>query len=86
LSSLLLEEINEIESIYHIISKQLVGAHGVLESKELIDAIRAKVDAGINELEWIRRDITKGLRMLSQKDKRAYKILYILNLTHHTYG
>jgi len=80
LSSLLLEEIDEIKSIYYTISKQLVSEREVPEFKELINAIRAKVDADINELEWIKQYVTEGLRILLQKNKKAYKDLYTQTL------
>ena len=76
MSSLLFKEIHEVESIYRNTSKQLANIRGVSELKELVDAIEAKVNADINELEWFKRDVVKGLEIVSQKDKKLYKIFY----------
>ena len=75
--SLLFEEINEIESIYHIINKQLISAYTIPELKELIEAIRAKVTESIKALEWIKQVAIKALEIfLQQKNKKVYKNLY----------
>ena len=75
LSTLLLEELYEVESIYRSIDTGLASIRGAPELKGLIDAIRAEVGKSIDALEWIRREVIRGLRSFSQKS-RIYKTFY----------
>ena len=53
----LVEEISEIESIYRSIESRLATLSIPSELVGMIDAIRAEINEGVEELEWIRRNL-----------------------------
>ena len=77
MSSFLVEEISEIESIYHNIESHLATLSIPSELVGMIDAIRAEINESVGELEWIRRSL--NLIRLARKEK-IFKRFYTESL------
>ena len=73
---LLLEEVQEVKSIYHAINKQLLHLYGNPYLRGLIEAIKAEVRESLNELEWIKHDVVRILQIALQRDRKIFKKLY----------
>ena len=77
MSSFLLEEINEIESIYYNIKSHLATLFIPSELAGMINAIRAEINESVKELEWIGRSL--NLIHLT-KEENIFKRFYTESL------
>ncbi len=77
MSSLLLEELSEVKSIYRAINERLSKANKVMELREIVNAIKTEIAKCIDLLEDIERNIVKALEVFSRIDKGRFNVLYV---------
>ena len=73
---LLLEEVQEVESIYHAINEQILHSCGNPYLRGLIEAIKSEVKESLDDLKWIRQFAVRMLQAALQKNRKTFKKLY----------
>ena len=76
----LVEEISEIESIYRSIESRLATLSIPSELVGMINAIRAEINEGVEELEWIRRSLNLICLMMKEDIFKRFYTESIHNL------
>ena len=77
MQNFLYEELSEVESIYRSIKTQLADICKLSELKEVVQAIRNEINAGIEDLEWIKLNLEL---MQSKSGMKLYKEFYTTTL------